>query len=510
MSGNFKLKFGTGGLRAVLGPDSDQMNEQNVNIATQGLAEYLLKNFTAPSVVIGYDSRNKSSDFAETAARVMASKGVKVYIWPELMPVPCVSFAVRFLRCSAGIMITASHNPAQYNGYKVYGNDGCQITSAAALAISNEIDAVCGLCEVNNCNGNLIEKIPDRVYDEFISEIKDLSVLFNDKTDKSIKIVYSPLNGAGLKPVTRVLSEVGYSDIFVVPEQEKPDGDFPTCRKPNPEEKDAMSLAIRYASEQNADLVVATDPDCDRVGIAVRSDSEDGDFVLLSGNEVGLLLLDYICSQRTAHGCMPEKPVFIKTVVTTDLAVKIAADYGVEVIETLTGFKYIGEQITKLENERLCNGGSETRSGFIFAFEESYGYLSGTHVRDKDGVNGVFLICEMFTFYKNKGVSLVQKLNEIYERYGFCVNRLHNYEFSGKTGISQTQEIMSRLEGFRHEQYAADVFKFETANGSFVVRPSGTEPKLKVYTFSEGQNRFEAEENEKLVFAEADAMIRGK
>ena len=349
------LAFGTGGLRGVIGAGTNRMNIYTVAKASQGLADYLNKNFSDPSIAIGYDSRIKSDVFAKVAADVFAANGVKVNIWPVLMPVSTVSFAVRYLHASAGVMITASHNPSKYNGYKVYGEDGCQITTEAANEILAEIEKLDIFADVKHsdfesciANGN-IQYIPDEVYTAFVNEIKNQSVLFGEEVNKDVAIVYSPLNGTGLKPVTRTLKEMGYTNITVVAEQEQPDGNFPTCPYPNPEIKEAMGLGIEYAKKCNADLLLATDPDCDRVGIAVKN--KTGEYELLTGNQTGMLLLDYICSQRQRHGKMPVDPVMVKTIVTMDMGEQIASHYGLRTINVLTGFKFIGEQIGKLEQQ---------------------------------------------------------------------------------------------------------------------------------------------------------------
>lgn len=491
------LEFGTAGLRGIMGAGTNRMNQYIVGKATQGVANYLQKHYHEPSVVIGYDSRINSEAFAKKAAGVLAANGIKVHLWPVLMPVPLVSFATRYLKVSAGITITASHNPGQYNGYKVYGADGCQITTEAAgaiLAEINEIDVFTGVKEIAFSEGikaGSIAPIADGVYDEFIAKVKEQSVLFGDVVDKNVSIVYSPLNGTGLKPVTRILQEMGYTNITVVKEQEHPDGNFTTCPYPNPEIKEAMALGITYAKKCNADLLLATDPDCDRVGIAVKN--EQGEHVLLTGNEVGMLLLDYICSQKIKHGEMPENPVLIKTIVTTDMAEQIATHYGLKTINVLTGFKFIGEQIGRFESE-----GQE--DSYIFGFEEIYGYLTGTYVRDKDGVDAAYMICEMFSYYKTRGVSLLQKLDELYEEYGYCLNTLHDYKYAGSEGFATMKKIMQSFRNGCSEfggkrvltvlDYAqgvddlpkADVLKFILEdNCSLVVRPSGTEPKLKTY-----------------------------
>ena len=485
------LAFGTGGLRGVIGAGTNKLNIYTVGKATQGLANYLNSTFEKASVVIGYDSRIKSDVFARKAAEVFAANGIVVYLYPRLLPVPTVSFAVRYLGASCGVMITASHNPSKYNGYKVYGSDGCQITTEAAKAIQEEINKVDEFADVKDYKGESIESVGEEVLDHFIMEVKNQSVLFGDEVDKNVSIVYSPLNGAGLEPVMRVLKESGYENITVVEEQKNPDGNFPTCPYPNPEIKEALTLGLEYCKKVGADLLLATDPDCDRVGIAVKD--ENGDYKLLSGNEVGLLLLDYICSQRTKHGKIPENPVMVKTIVTMDLGERIAAHYGVRTINVLTGFKFIGEQIGLLEKDGKAGS-------YIFGFEESYGYLSGSYVRDKDGVNGAYLIAEMFAFYKTRGISLMEKLNELFSTYGYCLNTLHSFTFEGASGFTKMQEIMKEfhkgldniggLKVEKTEDYSvglnglpkSDVLKYLLEGDcSVVVRPSGTEPKLKTY-----------------------------
>ena len=491
------LSFGTGGLRGVIGAGTNRINIYTIAKASLGLANYLNKHYENPSVVIGYDSRIKSDLFAHTAAGIFASSGIHVYIYSCLLPVPCVSYGVRHLKTSAGVMITASHNPSIYNGYKVYGDDGCQITTNAADEILAEIESLDVFSDVRLghfdtlVNEGKITYIEDSVLDSFIAEVKKQSVLYDEEVNKNVSIVYSPLNGAGLKPVTRTLKEMGYTNIFVVPEQENPDGNFPTCSYPNPEIKEAMALGMKYAKEKNADLLIATDPDCDRVGIAVKNHEDE--YVLLSGNETGLLLFDYICSQREKHHTMPQNPVLVKTIVTTDLAEKIAEHYNVSVINVLTGFKFIGEQIGLLEDKK-----EENR--YIFGFEESYGYLTGTYVRDKDGVDGAYMICEMFSYYATRGISLLDKLNELYSTYGYALNTLHSFEFDGSAGVTYMQNIMKSARQDIHQigskkvlqvlDYEkginnlpkSDVIKFILEdNCSVVLRPSGTEPKLKLY-----------------------------
>ena len=508
------LAFGTGGLRGVIGAGTNRMNIYTVAKASQGLADYLIRMYgETASVSIGFDSRIKSDLFAKVAASVFAANGVKVHIWPELNPVPTVSFATRYLHTSAGVMITASHNPSKYNGYKVYGTDGCQITTEAAEEILAEIEKLDIFADVKKIafedavNEGKIAYISDEVLTAFIKEVKAQSVLFGENVNKDVAIVYSPLNGTGLKPVTRVLKEMGYTNICIVKEQEQPDGNFPTCPYPNPEIKEAMALGMEYANNCNADLLLATDPDCDRVGIAVKD--KNGEYVLLSGNETGMLLLEYICSQRAKHGKMPNDPVMIKTIVTMDMGEQIANNYGVKTVNVLTGFKFIGEQIGLLEKQ-----GKE--DSYIFGFEESYGYLSGGYVRDKDAVDGVYLICEMFSYYSTKGISLLDKLNELFDTYGYCLNTLHSYEFEGSAGFAKMQEIMKSfrdgVESFGGRKIEkvldysegldglpkSDVLKYlMEGNCSVVVRPSGTEPKLKTYISVSAATKEDAIEEEK-------------
>ena len=517
------LAFGTGGLRGVIGAGSNRMNVYTVAKASQGLADYLAKRFSTPSAVIGYDSRLKSDVFARVTAGVLAANGVQVHFWPQLTPVPTVSFATRYLRASAGVMITASHNPAKYNGYKVYGADGCQVTVEAAAEILSEIeklDLFDGVkrADFDACLGDgRISLIPDEVLAAFLEAVKAQSALFGEQACKDIAIVYSPLNGAGYVPVTRALKELGYARVTVVEEQRLPDGHFPTCPYPNPEIREAMALGITYAGRLGADLLLATDPDCDRVGVAVRDHS--GGYVLLSGNETGLLLLDYLCAQRMKHGAMPADPVLIKTIVTTDMAERIAAHYGVRTVNVLTGFKFIGEQIGRLEAQGRLNS-------YVFGFEESYGYLSGPYVRDKDGVGAACLICEMFSYYAARGVSLLDRLEQLYADYGYCLNTLHSYTYDGSAGFARMQAVMQGLRGgvasfgsrrvLRVLDYAggldglpkSDVLKFILEGGcTLVVRPSGTEPKLKLYLSVSAQSREAAQEAEAELLRSAEALL---
>ena len=518
------LAFGTAGLRGVMGAGTNRMNSYIVARASQGVANYLKQNHMQPAVVIGYDSRINSRSFAEITAEVFAGNGIKVYIWPELMPVPTVSFATRHLKAAAGIMITASHNPAQYNGYKVYGADGCQITTEAASSILAEINKLDIFADVKKeafaaaMSRKQISYIDEAVYNAFLAEVKQQSVLFGEQVKQDVAIVYTPLNGTGLKPVTQILEDTGYTNIKIVPEQRMPDGHFPTCPYPNPELPEAMRLGIEYAGENNAELLLATDPDCDRVGVAVRD--EQGEYRILTGNQIGVLLLDYICSQRSKHNKLPEAAVMIKTVVTTAMAEQVAASYGVRTINVLTGFKYIGEQIGLLEQQGL-------ESNYIFGFEESCGYLSGAYVRDKDGVNAAFLISEMYSYYATQGVSLLQKLEELSRKHGYSINLSRSYEFKGSTGLETMQRIMNSLRGGVQElagkrvlsalDYAKGIdglpaenmlqFVLED-NCSVIVRPSGTEPKLKTYIYVSAASEAQAMQLADKLIASSKALLK--
>ena len=548
------LAFGTGGLRGVIGAGTNRMNVYTVAKASQGLANYVRKHFAAADrrIAVSRDSRIKSDLFAETAARVFAANGIDVYMYENIMPTPCLSFATRALHCAAGIMLTASHNPAKYNGYKVYGADGCQITTEAAAEILAEIEAldlfsdirmtdfeIAGTRDTAEANVSAADIattpadgendtpaparifwIGEAVYTDFVENVKKQSVLGpDDHIDRNVAIVYSPLNGTGRAPVTRTLRECGYTNITLVKEQEMPDGHFPTCPYPNPEIKEAMALGMDYAERVQADLLLATDPDCDRVGIAVRR--ADGSYQLLSGNETGILLLDYILAQRTKHGTLPKDPVMVKTIVTMDLGERIAAHYGVETVNVLTGFKFIGEQIGRLEKE-----GHPER--YVFGFEESYGYLTGSYVRDKDAVDGALMICEMFCFYKTQGISLLDRLQALYAEYGYCLNTLHSFTFEGSAGFEKMQKIMQRFrteaptafDGKKVEKVLdylpgldglpkSDVLKYLLSDHcSVVVRPSGTEPKLKIYISISAENQAAAEACEAAIAAELGERMK--
>ena len=492
------LEFGTGGLRGVLGAGTNRMNVYTVGKATQGLADYVVKHFAEKKriVAISYDSRINSDVFAKRAAAIFAANGIKVYLYKTLMPTPCLSYAVRRLGAAAGVMVTASHNPAKYNGYKVYGADGCQITEAAAaetLALIESTDVFDDVKIVDfdaALKTGAIEYIKDEILTEFIERVKKESVLGSAKADRSASIIYTPLNGTGLVPVTRILKETGFENVKIVKEQELPDGHFPTCPYPNPEIREALELGLNYARKYSADILIATDPDCDRVGIAVKN--KQGDFTLLTGNETGFLLLDFIASMRIKNGTMPKDPVFVKTIVTSDLAEKIADSYGIRTINVLTGFKYIGEQIGLLEKKGATDS-------YLLGFEESYGYLTGSYVRDKDAVDGVFMIAEMFAYYRANGISLLDKLQEIYDKFGHYVSTLESTAFEGQAGFEKMKNIMDDyraatvVEGKKivsKKDYSlgidglpkSNVLKFAFEDGStMVVRPSGTEPKLKIY-----------------------------
>lgn len=511
------LEFGTGGLRGVIGAGTNRRNIYTVAKASQGLSNYICKHYPngKRSVAISRDSRLKSDVFAKIAARVFAANGIEVHIYPQISPVPTLSFATRYLHCSAGVRVTASHNPSKYNGYKVYGEDGCQITTEAAAEVLSEIESIDIFKDIKlisydeGFEKNLISYIPPKILTAFIKEVKSQSLLGNESIDKNVAIVYTPLNGTGLIPVTRTLEESGYTNITVVKEQQFPNGYFPTCPFPNPEIQEAMALGRKYAKENNADLLLATDPDCDRVGIAVRD--KDGNYKLISGNQTGRLLFDYICSRRIALGIRPKEPVLVKTIVTSDRAEKIANHYHVKTVNVLTGFKYIGEQIGLLEKK-----GKE--SNYIFGFEESYGCLTGTYVRDKDAVDGAFRICERFAYYKSKGISLLDKLDELYKTYGYTNNSLHNYEFDGSSGFEKRQEIRKKFRSGIKEiggkkviksfDYLpgldglpkADVLKFVLEDeSSIIVRPSGTEPKLKAYISVTKESRQKAKEEDQII-----------
>ncbi len=512
------LEFGTGGLRGVIGAGTNRMNVYTVGQATQGLADYLNEAFDEPSVAIAYDSRIKSDVFAKEAAGVLAANGVKVYIYPELMPTPMLSFAVRRLHCSSGIVITASHNPSKYNGYKCYDYRGYQMTDEAAARTyeyMKKVDVFTGIKRMSfdeALANDAVDFIEDWVKDEFTEAVLSKSLNRDAVAASGIKLLYTPLNGTGNKPVRRTLIKLGVKDLRVVPSQEHPDGNFPTCPYPNPEIRQVFEQGLAMTDEFPADLMIATDPDCDRVGIAVR---DGGEYKLMTGNEVGAMLTEYLLSTLSERGALPKNPVIFKTIVTTPLVTAICREYGAEMHDLLTGFKYIGEGITELEEK-----GEADR--FILGFEESYGYLCGTHVRDKDAVVGAMLITEMAAVYKQRGMTLWQFMQSLYEKYGFYLNRLDNFAFEGESGMETMAAMMEQL---RSEPPAeingsrvvwtgdyrsgvttdgetglpkSNVLSYRCENGdSVIVRPSGTEPKIKVYITAKAETREQA--NQELV-----------
>lgn len=510
-----ELAFGTAGLRGTLGAGTNRMNIYTVGRATQGFADYLVKNFENPTVAIARDSRNKGELFVKTTAAILAANGVTSYVYPKISPVPTLSWATRYLKCSGGICMTASHNPAAYNGYKAYGPDGCQITSEAADAISAAMNACDPFHDVKTMDFDeaveqgLVKWIGDEVLDAYYDAVADKSV--SNLTPEQIanaplKLVYTPLNGTGLIPVTKVLNKVGVTDITIVPEQKDPDGDFPTCPYPNPEIREAMQKGIDLCQEVKPDLLLATDPDADRVGVAC---ADGDDYTLLTGNEMGVLLLDYICKMRAERGEDLSRKVAVTTIVSSAMVDALAEEYGFELRRCLTGFKYIGDIITG-----LSDAGEVDR--FIFGFEESYGYLSGDHVRDKDAVNASMLICQMAQYYKLQGLNLVQAMRALYEKYGYYHNKTVSLSYPGADGAAKMAGIMkalraeapSEIAGAKVEavvDYAtcvnglpkADVIEFDLEGGNkAIVRPSGTEPKIKLYIFAKGEDA-----------AAADALI---
>ena len=488
------LEFGTGGLRGVIGAGTNRLNIYVIRRATRGLCDYLKAAGLPRCVAIGYDSRIKSDLFAREAARVIAGCGLTAYLYPRLEPTPALSWAVRYYHTGAGICVTASHNPAKYNGYKVYGPDGCQITLEAAAAVLERINAremfpqeVLPTLEEGLASGS-IRYIGEDCLEAFLDAVQQRSLSGGEKLD--MKVVYTPLNGAGLECVTKILRRIGVEDVTVVPQQEKPDGHFPTCPYPNPEIREAMELGLALCRELKPDLLLGTDPDYDRMGVAVP---EGDDYRLITGNEMGVLLLDYICRRRLENGTMPQNPVAVTTIVSTDMADAVAKEYGVELRRVLTGFKFIGEQIAMLEAE-----GQAQR--YILGFEESYGYLSGTHVRDKDAVNASMLCCEMTAWYRAQGKTLAQAMDELYEKHGFYRNDLASFTFEGADGMAKMASIMDTLRSnppkvlagepvvstvdYREEGTGlpkSNVLQFQSASAKLLVRPSGTEPKIKLY-----------------------------
>ena len=506
------LAFGTAGLRGTLGAGTNRMNIYTVGRATQGFANYLNETFENPTVAIARDSRNKGELFVKTTAAILAANGVTAYVYPRISPVPTLSWATRYLKCSGGICMTASHNPAPYNGYKAYGPDGCQITSEAAAAISAAMEATNPFTDVKTMDFDeavaqgLVKWIDDEVLDAYYDAVVSKSV--NNLTDEQIasaplKLVYTPLNGTGLIPVTTVLNKVGITDITIVPEQKDPDGNFPTCPYPNPEIREAMQKGIDLCKEVKPDLLLATDPDADRVGVAC---ADGDDYTLITGNEMGVLLLDYICKMRAERGEDLKTKVAVTTIVSSAMVDSLAEKYGFELRRCLTGFKYIGDIITG-----LSDAGEVDR--FIFGFEESYGYLSGDHVRDKDAVNASMLICQMAQYYRLKDMNLVDAIKALYEEFGYYLNKTISLSYPGADGSAKMAGIMAGLRESAPTELAgtavdkvvdygegvnglpkANVIEFDLATGDkIIIRPSGTEPKIKAYLFAKGATKEDAE-----------------
>ena len=528
------LEFGTAGLRGVIGAGTNRMNVYTVNQATQGLADYLNESFENPSVAIAYDSRIKSKEFAESAAGVLAANGIKVYIYPELVPTPMLSFAVRRLGCSSGIIITASHNPSKYNGYKCYDPNGYQMTDEAAEKTYNyiqNIDMFTGVKSMDFDDAlaeDMVDFIEDWLYDEFYEKVLSCRINADAIKKSGLKIIYTPLNGAGNKPVRKIFKKAGIKDVTVVKEQEKPDGNFPTCPYPNPEIRQAFECAIETAKGTDADLLLATDPDCDRVGIAVR---DGNDYVLMTGNEVGAMLCEYLLSNLKEQNKLPENPIVVKSIVTTSLIEAICKEYNAEVADLLTGFKYIGELITSLEKE-----GKE--DNFVVGMEESYGYLRGIHARDKDAVVASLMIAEMAAVYKLKGMSLKQFMDSIYEKYGMYLNSVLNFAFEGASGMQKMSDIMNSLREKSPLAFAdkkvVKIADYKTStvtdvlsgdvkdiklpksnvlsysledNSKVIIRPSGTEPKIKIYITVYDDTRAKAEAKSALISADAEKLL---
>ncbi len=532
-----ELAFGTGGLRGVIGAGENRMNVYTVRKATQGLANYLKAHYDKASVAISYDSRIKSDYFAEEAARVLAGNGCTVYLFPQLEPTPVLSYAVRYYGCQAGIMVTASHNPAKYNGYKCYGADGCQMTDADANEVTDYIRALDIFADVTVAdfdaavkNGS-IRLIGDELLESYLGKVMEQQVNPGVCAEAGLKVIYTPLNGAGNIPVREVLRRIGVQNVQVVPEQELPDGNFPTAPYPNPEIREAFGCALAMAEKEQPDLLLATDPDSDRVGIAVRG--ADG-YTLMSGNEVGCLLLDYILSCRLAAGTLPKDPVVIKTIVTSNMVAQIAKKYGCELRDLLTGFKYIGEQIGLLEQ-----AGAPER--YVFGFEESYGYLAGSYVRDKDAVVASMLIVEMASYYRQKGITLLDRMAQLYEEYGVYRNSQVNVAFEGEQGMIAMGELMTSLRtnpptaiggikvlacaDYQQRIYTdfisgasealtlprSNVLSYTLENGAGVIfRPSGTEPKIKAYITATGKDLAAALAMEELLRQAAGDILNGK
>ncbi len=514
------LKFGTAGLRGVIGAGTNRMNIYVVRQATQGLANYVLSKYGKGSVAISHDSRIKADLFMNEAARVLAANGIKTYITTELQPTPVLSYLVRYFKCQAGIMVTASHNPAKYNGYKAYGEDGCQMTDNAAAAVYDEIQKLDMFNDVKTMDFDeaiekgLIEYVDDSVYETYLDEVMKQQVNPGICKGSGLKVVYTPLNGAGNKLVRKILNRIGVEEVTVVPEQEMPDGNFTTCPYPNPEIREALAKGLELCEKVKPDLLLATDPDSDRVGIAVKD--FDGSYRLISGNEDGVMLTNYILSCKKEQGVLPENPVVVKTIVTTKLINKLCEKYGCELKNVLTGFKYIGEVILNLEKK-----GEENR--YLFGFEESYGYLAGTYVRDKDAVVASMLICEMTAYYRKQGISLAQMIDDLYKEYGYYLNQTFAFEFEGAAGMQKMSDIMSSvradlpkaIDEYKVVKVSDYQLKKETdlitgdttditlptsnvialnleGDNGVIIRPSGTEPKIKLYITAVGKDKDDA------------------
>lgn len=529
------LEFGTAGLRGVIGAGTNRMNIYTVGRATQGLADYLNANYDNPSVAIGYDSRIKSDLFSKEAASVLAANGVKVYIYDELEPTPCLSYAIRYFYTQSGIIITASHNPAKYNGYKCYNPNGYQMTdeeAAEAYEYIQKVDYFTGIKKVDfdgAVNAGKIEFIGEKVINSFLDEVQKQCINPEIVKNADLKVIYTPLNGTGNKPVRAILDRIGVKSVYVVPEQEYPDGNFPTCPFPNPEIKQVFEIGLEMNRKIGADILLATDPDCDRVGIAVPD--RTGELVLMSGNEVGAMLLNYILSQRLEKGTLPKSAIAVKSFVSTDLAEVIAKKYNCTFKNLLTGFKYIGELITNLEKEGRA-------SDFVMGFEESYGYLAGTHARDKDAVVASMLICEMAAYYKTKNMNLVDVMNSLYDEFGYYCNEVKSYTFEGAAGMEKMAQIMDTLrqnppktigdfavtavsdyktskttftDGGEEkiELPKSNVLAFALENGNkVIVRPSGTEPKIKAYLTAVGNDKESASKIAKTLESTADEFMK--
>lgn len=531
-----ELEFGTAGLRGVIGAGTNRMNYYTVCRATQGLADFLNKHFENPSVAIGYDSRIKSDYFSIEAAKVLAANGVKVYLYEELEPTPCLSFAIRYFKTSSGIILTASHNPAKYNGFKCYNSNGYQMTDEEASETYDFIQQVDYFTGIKSMDfdkavaDGMIEYMGDTVINAFLDEVQKQCVNPDIVKASDLKVIYTPLNGTGNKPVRAILDRIGVKDVYVVPEQELPDGNFPTCPFPNPEIRQSFECALKMAEEIQPDLLLATDPDCDRVGIAVQDGN--GGYKLMSGNEVGAMMLNYLLLQKAEKGTLSEQSVAVKSFVSTDLAEVIAKKYNCTFKNLLTGFKYIGELITLLEAEGRADD-------FVIGFEESYGYLAGTHARDKDAVVASMLICEMAAYYKAQGKSLAQVMDSLYDEFGYYFNAVESYTFEGAAGMAKMDEIMTNLREFAPSNFAgyevikvddyltsssiniadasvdtidlpkSNVLAYTLMNGNkVIVRPSGTEPKIKAYITAIGKNKEEAGKIAEKLIAEANLLMK--